>query len=133
MYDMSFECYYDYNKQQFIHKIELILIAVAVAAAVGPSFGLFLLFVFLLLYGEQIIRCCIVSSERMNWPSTKHVYLDNSSNVIRSARGQRFEWRLSVSCSFRRIAASFWIKYFMLITSRKLNAVHIYFDGGNFG
>lgn len=34
---MSFECYYDHNKQQFIHKTELILIA---AVAVGLSYGL---------------------------------------------------------------------------------------------
>lgn len=106
MYDMSFECYYDHNKQQFIHKIELILIAaVAVTAtsAVADAIGLdldhrtecfFLLFYFSYFsYVRAASKSC-GASERPNtiWITT---------NVIRSVRA---------------VSEAFWICCFMLFS-----------------
>lgn len=86
---MSFECYYDHNKQQFIHKTELILIA---AVAVGLSYGLQFFFPhFFLLYGEQIMRCRMErASQRAH--GTQYGFRRMSFDL----RGQRFERRLNV-------------------------------------
>lgn len=88
---MSFECYYDHNKQQFIHKTELILIA---AVAVGLSYGLhFCLFFFLFYINYMASKSCgVESSQRAHGPQYGFRRMSFDLCAARDSKGVYVLW-----------------------------------------
>lgn len=105
MYDMSFECYYDHNKQQFIHKTELILIAAAAVAVARWPLDLRMDYFLLLLYGEQITRC------RIGRRTRNTIWISNECHSICAATRSERRFNFGCGCVLKPVSIKYYANY----------------------